>query len=137
MPLSVERGAATSMHSLRRVHRGNVALAGDASGGVDAITGEGLGLSFRQAKVLADAIECGDLRSYQREHRRLAWRPNYMAHGLLMLDGRPRLRRRVLRALKDENLFARMLRIHTGDAPARDLVTIGAWLGVKLIGEFA
>ena len=132
-PISTERGAITSMHSLRRVCTGRVALVGDASGGVDAITGEGLGLSFRQANALADAIERGDLRSYQREHRRLAWRPNFMARGLLMLDGRPWLRQRVMKALEDGNLFRRMLRIHTGDAPARDLLTIGAWLGLKLM----
>src|SRR5208283_5277149 len=39
---SRERGAITAMHRLKRVTRGNVALVGDASGGVDAITGEGL-----------------------------------------------------------------------------------------------
>jgi flavin-dependent dehydrogenase len=133
IPLSSERGAATSMHSLRRVYRRRVALVGDASGGVDAITGEGLGLSFRQAAALADAVAQGDLESYQREHRRLAWRPNFMARGLLMLDGRPWLRRRVLRALEDERLFRGMLGIHTGHAPARDLITIGAWLGFKLM----
>jgi flavin-dependent dehydrogenase len=133
LPTSTERGAATSMHSLRRVAQGQVALVGDASGGVDAITGEGLGLSFRQAGALADAIVSGDLRRYQREHRRLAWRPNFMARGLLMLDGRPWLRRRVLKALQDRDLFRRTLQIHTGHAPARDLVTIGAWLSLKLL----
>lgn len=132
-PISTERGAITSMRSLRRVCAGHVALVGDASGGVDAITGEGLGLSFRQATALADAIKRGDLHGYQRAHRRLAWRPNFMARGLLMLDGRPWLRRRVMNALEDRNLFRRMLRIHTGDAPARDLLTIGAWLGLKLM----
>jgi len=134
VPLSGERGAATSMHSLHQVCRGRVALVGDASGGVDAISGEGLGLSFRQAEALAYAIAHNDLRGYQREHRRLAWRPNFMARGLLMLGGRPWLRRRVLRALQDGRLFRRMLRIHTGHAPARDFVTIGAWLGLKLLG---
>ena len=132
-PISSERGAITSMHSLRKVCTNRVALVGDASGGVDAITGEGLGLSFRQADALADAIERGDLRGYQRAHRRLAWRPNFMARGLLLLDGRPWLRRRVMKALEDADLFRRMLRIHTGHAPARDLLTIGAWLGLKLI----
>jgi 2-polyprenyl-6-methoxyphenol hydroxylase-like FAD-dependent oxidoreductase len=132
-PISAERGATTSMHSLRRVCSGRVALIGDASGGVDAITGEGLGLSFRQATALADAIESGNLRCYQWAHRRLAWRPNFMARGLLMLDGRPWLRRRVLNALQDANLFRRMLRIHTGEAPVRDLVTMGVRLGLKLL----
>jgi flavin-dependent dehydrogenase len=133
MPVSAERGAITSMHSLRRVCRGEVALVGDASGGVDAITGDGLGLSFRQASALAKAIEQGNLRGYQREHRRLAWRPHFMARGLLMLDGRPWLRRRVMKALEDANLFRRMLRIHTGDAPVGDLLTMGLRLGLKLL----
>lgn len=133
VPISTERGAVTSMHSLRRVCRENVALVGDASGGVDAITGDGLGLSFRQAGALAEAITRGDLGLYQREHRRLARRPRFMARGLLMLDKRPWLRRRVFRALADGNLFRRMLRIHTGEAPSRDLVTMGAWLGLKLL----
>jgi hypothetical protein len=39
---SRERGAITLMQALRRVSNGNVALVGDASGGVDAITGEGM-----------------------------------------------------------------------------------------------
>src|SRR5262249_49136338 len=130
VPLSTERGAATSMHSLRHIHSGRIALVGDASGGIDAISGEGIGLSFRQAGALADAISRGDLRRYEAEHRRLSWRPSFMARGLLMLDGRPSLRRRVLKALQDADLFGRMLRIHTGHAPPRDLVTVGAWLGL-------
>ena len=43
---SRERGAITAMHSLKWVYRGNVALVGDASGSVDAITGEGLRLAL-------------------------------------------------------------------------------------------
>jgi flavin-dependent dehydrogenase len=46
-PTSAERGGITSMLKLRRVCAGRVALIGDASGCVDAITGEGLGLAFR------------------------------------------------------------------------------------------
>ena len=42
-------GAVTLMHSLSDVHSRNIALIGGASGGVDAITGEGLRLAFRQA----------------------------------------------------------------------------------------
>ncbi len=51
--LSAEMGSVTANRKLKRVCRGNVALIGDASGTVDAITGEGLGLSFSQAVVLA------------------------------------------------------------------------------------
>jgi flavin-dependent dehydrogenase len=48
-----------------------VALVGDASGSVDAITGEGLCLLFQQAVALAAALEAGDLALYQAEHRRI------------------------------------------------------------------
>jgi flavin-dependent dehydrogenase len=56
-------------------YRERTALAGDASGSVYAITGEGLFLAFRQAEALADAIASGDLAIYQRTHRRIVRRP--------------------------------------------------------------
>ncbi len=43
----------------------------DASGSVDAITGEGLSLAFQQAVALADAIERRDLMSDPVKHRRI------------------------------------------------------------------
>ncbi|MDP9171711.1 MAG: FAD-dependent monooxygenase, partial [Acidobacteriota bacterium] len=72
---SRERGSVTATMRLRTVARANVALIGDASGSVDAITGEGLCLSFRQAELLADAMSSGDLAGYDRAHPRLAVRP--------------------------------------------------------------
>ena len=48
-PCSPVRGSLTVSRHLTRVTRGNVALIGDASGSVDAITGEGLAIGFRQA----------------------------------------------------------------------------------------
>src|ERR1017187_5940217 len=68
---SSERGGVSASRRLARVWRGNVALVGDASGSVDAITGEGLGLLFQQAMALADALAAGDLNRYQAAHRRL------------------------------------------------------------------
>jgi hypothetical protein len=50
--LSRERRAISATRKLRCVGNGSVALVGDASGLVDAITGEGLALSFRQALAL-------------------------------------------------------------------------------------
>ena len=41
---------------LAAVQRGNVALVGEASGSVDAVTGEGLSMAFRQAIALAEAM---------------------------------------------------------------------------------
>ncbi len=39
----------------------HLALVGDASGPRDAITGEGLALSFHQAVALVEAMAAGDL----------------------------------------------------------------------------
>ena len=70
---------------LAAVTKGNVALLGDASGTVDAITGEGLHLAFRQAAALAEALAAGDLSPYAAAHRRLQKMPQLMARLLLLL----------------------------------------------------
>ena len=67
---SSERGAITVTRRLRRVYRGRTVLVGDASGGVDAITGEGLCLAFRQAALLGDCLASGDLARYQKASSR-------------------------------------------------------------------
>ena len=113
--LSQERGAITVPRHLRRVYRGNIALIGDASGSVDAITGEGMGLAFRQALALADALAAGNLDQYQAAHARLARRPAFMAQLMLMLDRFPRLRPLVLRTLGTKPvIFERLLAVHVG-----------------------
>src|SRR5215469_3291847 len=132
--VSAERGAITGNRRLRRVWRGNVALIGDASGTVDAITGEGLGLAFSQAVVLAKCMESGDLLPYQPEHRRLAMRPLLMARLMLTLDGRPRLQDRTLRAFqKHPRVFRRLLALHVGALPPQRLVWDGLTLGWGLL----
>jgi len=78
-PSGVQRGAVTATCRLDRLCRENVALVGDASGCVDPATGEGLGLSFRQALALAGGLEAGDLVKYQSAHRWLARRPHVMS----------------------------------------------------------
>jgi len=129
-----ERGTITPMHRLKRIWRANVALVGDASGGVDAITGDGLCLSFRQAVALANALEVGDLRLYQEEHRRLARRPALMGQFMLLLDRRPGLRRRLMRALaRNPEIFARLLAVHVGEASSAQTVRTGARLGWELM----
>lgn len=129
-----ERGAITMMHRLTRVYRGNVALIGDASGCVDAITGEGLSLSFHQAEALAEALAANDLTRYQEAHRRFSRRPTFMARLLLLLDGRPRLRHRTLRAFADNpDLFARLVAIHVGETSPAHFVTTSALLGWRFL----
>ena len=133
---SRERGAITAMRTLRRVQKNNVALLGDASGGVDAITGEGLRLAFRQALVLADAMAANDLTQYQRAHRKLARRPMLMGHLMLWLGRNPRIRRRVFRAMHNNpELLARLLAGHAGDTSPVHLVSAGAQLGLRLLAS--
>ncbi len=132
--VSAERGALTGNRKLRRVWRGNVALIGDASGTVDAITGEGLGMAFGQAVALADCFECGDLKRYQIEHSRLAQRPRWMARMMLNLDQRPRLQRRTLQVFRTHpEIFRRLVALHVGALPPLHLVRDGFTLGWGLL----
>jgi len=132
--VSCERGALTGNREFARVWRGNVALIGDASGTVDAISGEGLGLSFRQAVRLAACLESGDLSHYQLEHRKLARRPTWMARLMLLMDRRPRLQRRTLDVFrKHPEIFRRFLELHVGELPPLDIVKDGLTLGWGLL----
>jgi len=131
---SRERGAVTAMRSLRRVQRGNVALLGDASGGVDAITGEGLRLAFAQAFALADAMTAGDLRWYEQAHRKLMRRPMLMGELMLWLGRNPGIRSRVICAMQNRpELFARMLAMHVGKGTPGELLSTSARLGWKIL----
>jgi flavin-dependent dehydrogenase len=131
---SRERGAVTVMHRLRRVARGNVALVGDASGGVDAITGEGLRLAFRQAAALAEAMQAGDLSEYQHVHRELQQRPLRMGKLMVQFGRREGIRERMMRAMSVRpELFTRMLAIHLGLASPREVVAASALLGWQFL----
>ncbi len=131
---STEKGSLTATCKLKRVSRGNVALIGDASGTVDAITGEGLCLAFSQAMVLADCLRTGNLARYEQEHRRLALRPFLMARLMLLLDRRPRLQRRTLQAFqKHPDVFRRLLELHVGVLSPLHLALDGLTLGWGLL----
>jgi flavin-dependent dehydrogenase len=131
---SVERGAVSVTRRLARVCNGRVALIGDSSGGVDAITGEGLCLAFKQADLLAACLASGDLASYQAGHRALARRPAVMARLILMLEHRESLRRRVMRAfIREPKLFARMLATHVGAVSPIDFAANGLALSWKVL----
>jgi len=131
---STERGSITANRTLKQVWRGNVALIGDASGTVDAITGEGLGLCFRQALVLARSLRSGNLAPYQAAHRRLALRPRLMARLMLALDGRPRLQRRSIEVFRRHpNIFRRLLAFHVGCRSPLHLPLDGLTLGWGLL----
>jgi flavin-dependent dehydrogenase len=110
------RGAVTRTRTLREVIRGNVAVLGDASGSVDAVTGEGLLSAFRQAHALADAIAAGKPEQYAVAHAQMAKTPQRMARLLLLLDRCPWLERRFVAAMATRpEIFAEMLRVHLAE----------------------
>jgi len=116
--LTTERGCLTLTRRLRRVTRGQVALVGDASGSVDAITGEGLALAFRQALLLAESLAAGNLSLYESGHAALLALPQRMASLLLLLDRHPQLRARTLAALAaNPAIFRALLSVHVGEVP--------------------
>jgi len=132
--VSTERGALSVTRKLKRVYRGNVALIGDASGTVDVITGEGLGLSFHQALALAECLKSGNLAPYQAKHQRLALRPLLMARLMLTLDGRPKLQRRTLQVFgRHPDVFRTLLALHVGSISPLNLAVDGLTLGWGLL----
>jgi len=119
---SEQRGAVTISRTLSRVCAPGVALVGDASGSVDAITGEGLGLAVRQAVALAQAWRDNELEAYQMAHEQLARRPREMARALLLLGRFPAVRKRALQTfIRHPDVFARLLAVHVGEARFREL----------------
>jgi flavin-dependent dehydrogenase len=131
---TTERGAITATRRLKRVYAGNVALVGDASGSVDAVTGEGLCLLFQHANALAGALAAGDLSRYAAEHRRIGRRPEFMANLMLLLDRQRGLRQRVLRAMSSQpQLFSRMLAHHVGQLSPAKFVSNGLALGWQVL----
>ncbi len=130
-----ERGDTTALRRLPAVVRGRVALIGDASGSVDAITGYGLSLAFQQAPHLADALVREDLRYYQTVHAQLAAVPGKMSRLLLAMHKNARIRRRTLRLFaRKPDLFSKLLAVHTGEsAPASLGVTQVLGLGWQIL----
>lgn len=113
--LTKDLGAISALRVVRTVCRESFALIGDASGSVDSLTGEGLGLAFQQAGALAKAIANDNLASYQSAHRRINRGPVMMSRVLLALAGNSWLRHRAFRALaREPQLFTRLLAAHVG-----------------------
>jgi menaquinone-9 beta-reductase len=130
-----DRGASTTTRSLRRVTRGNIALAGDASGSVDAITGSGLASAFREALLLGDALGRDAIADYEAEHVKVLQFPRAMASMMLSMDCWPGWRDRIIRILASSpDLFSSLLAMHIGErSMARFAATQGARAGYRLL----
>jgi flavin-dependent dehydrogenase len=131
---TLERGGVSASRRLKSVRRGRVALVGDASGSVDAITGEGLCLLFQQAVALAGALAADDLDIYQAAHRRIGRRPEFMSRLMLLMSGASRLRGRAIRAMaSDPRLFAHMLAMHVGELSPLAFAIDSLALGLQML----
>jgi flavin-dependent dehydrogenase len=128
-----ERGAFAATRRLQRVARGHVALIGDASGTIDAITGEGICLAFQQSLALAAALEAGDLRLYAAAHARLSRMPVFMADFMLTMDRSSWIQRRALAALSARpDLFSNLLAAHVGRLNLAQFAATAATLGWEI-----
>jgi menaquinone-9 beta-reductase len=125
-PSDAPRGAITMSRRFRHVTSGNIALIGDASGSVDAITGEGLALCFRQALELANSLRVEDLALYERAHARLHRLPHFMSRTMLLMDRSPVLMTRALTTLhRKPDIFSHFLQVHIGHARLRLMGSTG------------
>jgi menaquinone-9 beta-reductase len=114
-PTSASRGSITLGRTLRRVTTNNIALIGDASGSVDAISGSGLGLCFHQAIALANSLHTENLAVYQRAHRSIQRPSRIMSRSLLLIDRFPHLRALTLNAFQRRPLLLEyLLHLHIG-----------------------
>jgi flavin-dependent dehydrogenase len=125
-PVTPTRGSLSISRKLSQVHRGNVALIGEASGSVDAITGEGLAMAFRQALALGPALAAGDFSSSAAAHRKIAHLPALMSRTMLLMDQSRWLCDRSLRAFsRQPALFAQLLALHVGQLKLKDFGATG------------
>jgi flavin-dependent dehydrogenase len=82
-PASDVRGAGPLRQDVRRRVLGRVLFVGDASGYLDALTGEGIGVALAQATVLADCLAAGRASDYERAWQRVSRRAWILTSGLL------------------------------------------------------
>jgi flavin-dependent dehydrogenase len=133
VPAGAEQGSVSVSCRFREVARGRVALVGDASGSVDAVTGEGMCLAFHQALKLAEALAAGNLGVYAAQHRSLMRGPLFMAE-MLLLDRFPRLRSGAMRALAAlPSIFETLLKAHVGAQPASPMVSSALPPGQRML----
>jgi flavin-dependent dehydrogenase len=82
-PASSVRGAGPLRQDVEGRTSGSVLLVGDASGYLDALTGEGIGAALAQATALAECLVAGRVDSYEQAWRRVTRKSRILTSGLL------------------------------------------------------
>jgi flavin-dependent dehydrogenase len=84
-----DRAAGPLQQRVRDRTAGRVLLVGDAAGYVDALTGEGLGISFAAAQILVDCVTADRPQDYDRRWRRMSRRYRLLTAGVLHASASP------------------------------------------------
>jgi flavin-dependent dehydrogenase len=82
-PVGGVRGAGPLRQNVRRRVCASVLLVGDASGYVDALTGEGISVSLAQAAALVECLQAGRVADYEYAWRRVSRKSRLLTTGLL------------------------------------------------------
>ncbi len=129
VPTSSEMGDTTSLRIFPAVTQGCLALIGDASGTVDAVTGHGLSMSFQQANLLAESLQLGNLSLYESSRRAISATAVAMTRLMFLMEASDPIRQRAFRLLQNSPyLFARLMSVHSGALPLSS-IGLGEWAG--------
>ena len=82
-PTGNVRGAGPLRQDVRRRVCVNVLFVGDASGYIDALTGEGISVGLAQAAVLVECLQSGRAADYEQAWRRVSRKSRLLTTGLL------------------------------------------------------
>jgi flavin-dependent dehydrogenase len=93
-----DRAAGPLRQRVRSRVAGRVLLVGDAAGYVDALTGEGLGISFSAAELLVNCVADGRPADYDRQWTRMSRRYRLLTAGILRASTWPAVRSRIVPA---------------------------------------
>jgi flavin-dependent dehydrogenase len=82
-PVGGVRGAGPLRQNVRHRVSASVLLVGDASGYIDALTGEGISVSLAQAAALVECLQAGRVADYEHAWRRVTRKSRLLTTGLL------------------------------------------------------
>jgi flavin-dependent dehydrogenase len=82
-PAGGVRGAGPLRQNVRRRACARVLLVGDASGYIDALTGEGISVALAQAAALVECLQAGRVADYEHAWRRVSRKSRLLTTGLL------------------------------------------------------